>query len=243
MHMVGTEFRYAPGRVLLARTIRSGAIGEPRLATFMLHIPLLADGAAEVPSWWSDAAQGGGWLGAQASHDIDQIRTALGEFATVSASLPRVVDRDWSAEDAFLVHFRLRNGCAGVMQSVASDRGPMLFTTRVVGTRGTVWAEGDHVRIADSSGVRDVPCPPEIAVAPPNPPPHDLMHSAYDWLHSTGIDFGPYQRLAEVFRDRITGVAVPDDPATPTFADGVAAMEVLDAIRLSAREERTVTIE
>jgi predicted dehydrogenase len=242
VHLVGTEFRYAPGRVLLARAVRSGAIGTPRLATFLLHIPLLADANAGVPAWWADRGQGGGWLGAQASHDIDQIRTTLGEFASVSASLPHVVDRDWSAEDAFLVHFRLHNGCVGVMQSVASDRGPMLFATRVAGTHGTVWAEGDRVRIATVDGSHDVPCPPELTVAAPDPPPADLMHSSYDLLHSTGIDVGPYTRLAETFGSLIEGAPASTDPAPPTFADGVAAMEVLDAIRMSAAEGRTVEV-
>jgi predicted dehydrogenase len=242
IHLVGTEFRYAPGRVLFARAIRDGAIGNPRLATFLLHIPLLADPSAEVPAWWSDTRQGGGWLGAQGSHDIDQVRTALGEFATVSASLPHVVDHAWTVEDAFVVHFRLHNGCAGVMQSVATDRGPMLFATRVAGTRGTVWAEGDRVRVADAAGSRDLEITPEIAVVAAVPPPADLMHSAYDLLHSTGIDFGPYVRLHETFRALIAGHAVPNEPAPPTFADGVAAMRVLDAIRESARENRTVEV-
>jgi len=242
VHLVGTEFRYAPGRVLLARAIRARAIGEPRLATFLLHIPLLADPAAEVPAWWSDARQGGGWLGAQGSHDIDQVRTALGEFESVSASLPHVVERGWTAEDAFVVQFRLRNGCVGVMQSVASDRGPMLFATRVAGTAGTVWAEGDRVRVADAAGVRDLEIPPDLTVGAPDPPSADLMHSAYDLLHSTGIDFGPYTRLHEVFGRLISGQPVPNEPAPPTFADGVAAMRVLDAVRVSAREQRTVEL-
>ncbi len=242
VHFVGTEFRFAPGQALLARVVRSGAIGEPRLATFLLHIPLLADPEAEVPVWWGDAAAGGGWLGAQGSHVVDQIRTTLGEFASVSASLPSVGEHAWSAEDAYLVHFRLRNGCAGLLQSVAGDRGPMLFATRVAGTRGTVWAEGDRVRVADAGGSRDVACPPELAVGAPDPPPPDLLVSAYDLLHSTGIDIGPYTRLAEQFRARIEGAPGMLDPAPATFADGVASMEVLDAIRQSAREGRSVEL-
>jgi predicted dehydrogenase len=242
VHLIGCEFRFAPGQALLARVVRSRAIGEPRLATFLLHIPLLADPDAEVPLWWSDAAEGGGWLGAQASHVIDQIRCTLGEFASVSASLPSVGEHAWSAEDAYLVHFRLRGGCVGLMQSVAGDRGPMLFVTRVAGTKGTAWAEGDRVRLADASGTRDVACPSDLAVVAPDPPPADLLVSAYDLLHSTGIDVGPYTRLAEQFRARIEGAAGSLDPAPATFADGVAAMEVLDAIRRSAREGRSVEL-
>ena len=242
VHLLGCEFRFAPGQALLARVVRAGMIGTPRLATFMLHIPLLADPGAEVPPWWSDAAQGGGWLGAQGSHAIDQIRTTLGEFDTVSASLPHVADHGWTAEDTYLVHFRLRSGTVGVMQGVASDRGPMLFATRVAGTAGTAWAEGDRVRIADADGTRDVPCPAELAVLAPDPPPADLLVSAYDLLHSTGIDLGPYTRLAQRFRDLILGHEVADDPAPATFVDGVASMQVLDAIRLSAAEGVTVSV-
>jgi predicted dehydrogenase len=242
VHLLGTEFRFAPGQALLARVVRSRVIGDPRLATFLLHIPLLADPAAEVPAWWSDAAQGGGWLGAQASHVVDQIRSTLGEFASVSASLPHVSEHGWTAEDAYVVQFRLASGAVGVMQSVAGDRGPMLFATRVAGTRGTVWAEGDRVQVADASGTREIAMPPELAVAPPDPPPADLMVTTYDRLHSTGIDLGPYTRLAEVFHALIEGRAVAPDPAPATFADGVASMDVLDAIRRSARKGCAVEV-
>src|SRR5437773_1243097 len=82
-------------------------------------------------AWWSDAAQGGGWLGAQGSHAVDQVRTALGEFAGVSAHLPVPPDRPWTAEDGYLVHFRLRNGVVGVLQSMAGDYGPLLVVNRI----------------------------------------------------------------------------------------------------------------
>src|SRR5439155_21722232 len=83
VHLLGTEFRFGTGQALMARVIAGGAIGEPRLATFILHVPGLVDPAGEVPAWWSDASQGGGWLGAQGSHAVDQVRSTLGEFAGV----------------------------------------------------------------------------------------------------------------------------------------------------------------
>ena len=42
VHMMGTEFRWDAGQATLARAIRSGAIGEPRLATVVLQVPVLA---------------------------------------------------------------------------------------------------------------------------------------------------------------------------------------------------------
>jgi predicted dehydrogenase len=234
VHMLGAEMRFMPGQALLTQVVRGGEIGSPRLATFVMHIPLLADAGAEVPGWWSDAAAGGGWLGAHAPHVIDQVRTTVGEITGVSASLPQIVQRAWTAEDCYLVSFRTTTGAAGVIESVASDRGPMLFTTRVVGTLGTAWAEGDRIQVADASGTREIAMPDELRVAPPEPPPADLLMTAYDLLHSFGIDYGPYVRLCEHFLARIEGRTPPAGADAATFADGVANMEVIDAIRASA---------
>ena len=82
--------------------------------------------------------------------------------------------------------------------------------------------------------VRAIPVPDDLRGGPPDPPPGDLLVTAYDLLHSTGIDVGPYTRLAETFRDLILGQPVAGDPRPATFADGVANMMVLDAMRLSA---------
>jgi predicted dehydrogenase len=242
VHLLGTEFRWGTGQALMARLVRDGAIGTPRLAMFLLTIPLLADPNADVPEWWSDGDQGGGWLGAHAAHVVDQVRTTLGEFEGVSAALPRLADRDWTAEDTYSVHFRTRMGCAGTLLSSAADWGPIQIVARIAGTEATVWVDGDRVQIADRSGTRVVPVPDDLVTAPPAPPDGDLLSSAYDLLHATGVDVGPYTRLAETFRALIAGEPVASDPAPATFADGVANMEVLDAIRIAAATSTWVTL-
>ncbi len=243
VHFLGTEFRWGTGQELMRRVVRDGTIGEPRLATFLLHMPLLAHPGTEVPEWWSDAAQGGGWLGAHAPHLVDQIRSTLGEFDGVSAALPTLADHGWTAEDSYSVRFRLRTGVDGIMQSSAGDFGPIFVSTRIAGTRATAWLEGEGVAVADASGTRPVDVPTDLVLAPPDPPPSDLMVTAYDLMHSTGIDLAPYTRMAEAFRDRILGVAVAEDPPIATFADGVANMAVLDAIRESAATGTWVAVE
>jgi predicted dehydrogenase len=242
VHLLGCEFRYASGQALVTRLVAEGAIGEPLLATFLLHIPLLASDGAEVPDWWSKASDGGGWLGAQGSHVIDQVRTTLGEFTGVSASLLNLADHGWTAEDTFSVHFRTASGCDGIMQSTASDRGPFLITSRIAGTKGTVWSEGDIVKVADASGTRAVEIPADLVAPAAEPPPADMLATAYDWLHSTGIDMGPYTRLFETFGRLIDGKSIDDRPAPATFADGVAAMRVMDAIRRSAADRSWVDL-
>jgi predicted dehydrogenase len=234
VHLVGTEYRWGAAQGLATRAIAAGAVGTPRLATFLLFGGFLAGADAGVPDWWGAAGQGGGWLQAHAPHLIDQVRSSLGEFAGVSAGLPRVAEHDWAAEDSFSVRFRLTNGVEGVMHESACDWGPPVFMTRVAGTSGTLWVEGGAVYVADATGTRQLPVPEDLAALPFDPPPADLLVSDYDRMRSGAGEIPPFTRLYQTFGGLINGRPVPGDPRPGTFADGVAAMAVLDAIRQSA---------
>ena len=245
VHLLGTEFRWDRGQVTLARAIAAGAIGEPRLATVVLHVPTLVETSDEVPAWWADAGAGGGWLGAHGSQVIDQLRVALGEFESVSASLTTVAKRDQTAEDAFVVLFRMRSGVTGILESTCGDRGPFLVETRVAGSSGTVWIEdvSDRVFVADKDGTRRVAVGDDLPVSVAKPLPDGALHTSYDRMIAHGLDLPPYTRLAETFRDLIGGRAVAEDPRPATFADGVAQMLVLDAIRRSAATRTWVRVD
>jgi predicted dehydrogenase len=245
VHLLGTEFRFDAGQATLARVVRSGAIGVPKLATILLHVPVLADPAGEVPEWWADADQGGGWLGAHGSQVIDQVRVLLGEFDGVTASLLRVRDRG-SAEDSVVVHFRMRSGAVGVMQSTAADYGRLLVETRVIGSAGSAWIDGlsSTVWVADRAGTSQEAVAADLIDEPVEqlPLPEGVLQTAYEQMIAHGLDRPPYTRLAGVFRDRILGRPVPTDPPPATFADGVAGMEVLDAIRQAAHTNDWVAV-
>ncbi|MEX2099871.1 MAG: Gfo/Idh/MocA family oxidoreductase [Acidimicrobiia bacterium] len=242
VHLLGTEFRFGTGQALSNRLIAAGAIGEPRIATFLMLMPLLADPAAEVPDWWASSEAGGGWLGAHASHVVDNVRNTFGEFEGVSASLSSTAPRAMTADDGFSILFRTRSGVEGIMQSSAGTWGPPAILRRYSGTKGTLWFEGDDIWIADAEGQRKVEPPADLLTAPPEAPPTDFMVTAYDWMHAHGTDLGPYTRLYEVFRDTIEGKQLPADPVPATFADAVADMEVMDAIRRSVAERSWVEI-
>ena len=246
VHLLGCEFRWATGQALATRALAEGVIGEPRLATFLFQMPALADPAVGVPDWWRRAEEGGGWLGAYGSHVIDQVRTMVGEFEGLSASVAGVAARQpdlpWSADDSYSVHFRTRSGVDGILQSSAAARGPFAACSRIVGSRGTLWIEGDTVGVADSAGERTLPVPPDLVHPPPEPPPAELLSTAYDMLHSMGIDLGPYTRLYQELRARVEGQAPAKDPAAATFVDGVAIQAVLDAIRRSSAERSWVAV-
>ncbi len=245
VHLLGCEFRWDPGQATLARTVAAGRVGEAKVATFMLHVPLLADPSAEVPGWWADREQGGGWLGAHGSQVIDQIRVTLGEFESVCASLPQVAARGMTAEDAFVVHFRMESGAVGTLQSTSGDWGPPIVITRVVGSEGTAWIEGvgSTVKVADRAGTRTVPVSDDLPAGAGPGLPEGLVTTAYERMISHGMDFSPYTRLAQIFRCRIEGSPEPAGPKAADFADGVLQMAVLDAVRRSAAERAWVDVE
>jgi predicted dehydrogenase len=244
VHLLGTEFRFDTGQALLARAVHDGLVGQPRLAMFVLHVPVLADTDAELPAWWTDAAEGGGWLHAHGSQVVDQIRATLGEIAGVSVSLLHIADRGATADDGFIVHFRLRSGAAAVMQSTPSDRGPMFIETRIVGAEGSAWIDGlgDAVYVADAAGSRRLAVPKELRTAAAVAPPTTALETTYERMIGHGLDLGAYTRLAEHFRARITDSQPPPGPRPATFADGVTGTAVLEAMRRSAGEHRTIAV-
>jgi predicted dehydrogenase len=243
VHMLGTEFRWSTGQAHATRAIHEGVIGDPKLATFILNVSVLADPAGEVPAWWSDEGEGGGWLGAYASHVIDQLQVTLGRFGGVSASLNLLSDRDWTVEDSYTIHFRTVTGVEGILQSAAGGWGPPVICSRFYGSKGSLWIEGDRIKVADSSGVRILETPEDLKNDPPEPPPAEFMVTMYDHLHAAGFDLSPYTKLFKTMAVLIRDRNAPADPAAATFADGVAGQAVLDAVRRSSAEKRWVDIE
>ena len=240
VHLVGHEFRWAPERATLARVISEGRIGEPRFLTLTQFLQYSSSPEVQLPHWWLDPQAGGGWLGAAGSHWVDWIRTWAGEFASVSATLPRVMSPEGGAEDSFVVRFSLANGAEGVLQQTAGAWGPFANMVRVAGTDGTAWLDADAVWIADRQGVRPAPTPPDLLLPPPPPASNDPRQQSVEWQMLSHVELAPYTRLCEAWRALIEGDAPPAGVPIPTFADGVACMEVLDAIRTSAANRGAV---
>lgn len=226
VHLVGNQFRMMPERVTMARAIADGLIGEPRLLTITQYVGLVADPDAKRPAWWFDEAAGGGWLGASGSHMIDMVRSWLGEFAALTAALAVVSDRRGVAEDTYLLRFTMANGAEGVLMQTGGAWGEAAAMNRVAGTHGTLAMDRGKVWLSDRNGTRQLDTPPELAlpeIAPSEDPAQPYLH----------IELPPALRLCAAWRSAIAGRGFGPVPVA-TFADGVACMEVIDAIRASA---------
>ena len=160
---------------------------------------------------------------------IDQIRAWLGEFDSLSANLLLVSDRVADCEDTYSMRFRMQSGVEGSMQQSAGAWGGPATLCRCAGSKGTVWIESGKVMLADKAGTRELPLPDDL-VLPPPPPPAD-PNSASRMSH---FELGPFTRLCEALMTAITGTGRPPAVVPPTFADGLATMRVMDAMRRSS---------
>ena len=229
-HLVGHEFRWAPDRALVARAIADGAIGEPRTFSLVPFVPLVADPAAAVPQLVVRRPRGGGWLGASGSHVVDQVRTWLGEIASVSAALPTV-----SARTGRGGHVRRAGHDPLGRRRACSSRRPrrgrrsVVGLSVVAGTEGTIEVTADGVFCSDRSGRRELVRSRPTSRSPRRRRSPDDPRERY-----THLELGPYTRLAEALRAGVEGRTIEASVPLPTFADGVAEMRVMDAIRASA---------
>ena len=81
------ELRFLPARRLMREMILGGRVGRVRHAKFLFRADSRA-AAGRGWDWWSDAASGGGVLGAIGSHAVDTLRWLLGaEVSEVYATL------------------------------------------------------------------------------------------------------------------------------------------------------------
>jgi predicted dehydrogenase len=244
VHMIGTEFRFATAQALLRRAVQDGLIGAPKHFFHVMHVPAIPGPSEHLPGWWMDRSLGGGTMGAWGVHVIDQVRSTLGEFAAVHATVDTLSPRPgMTADDTFTLQFRLVSGVDGSLACSMASAGPPMMTTRIAGENGTLWIQDDAVWIADDAGWRPLPVPDELVSPPPVPFPHtELVQAVNDKWHVGGADLAPYTRLFELMRARMEGRESASREAPATFRDGVASQAVLDAARLAAAERRWIEI-
>jgi predicted dehydrogenase len=226
--LVHHEFRFAPERTAITRSLAAGAVGAPRVATFVWHLELVASPQAPAPEWWWDRSRGGGWLNACVPHFADIARVWFGDIAVVNAVLPMVSDRDAAryAEDTALIRFRSVSGCEGVIAMSAAVWGAEFQAMRIAGTTGNLVAEPGSVTVTTAGGTEALELDaPAVTTGVSDDPRHQFTH----------LELPPAVLQAQAFRHLIEGGRIEDEQLPPaTFADGVASIEFLDAARRSA---------
>ncbi|HUR97236.1 MAG TPA: Gfo/Idh/MocA family oxidoreductase [Pyrinomonadaceae bacterium] len=240
--LIDHELRFQPGRLRAYEMIREGLIGKIRHAKCHFQAPHRGD--PSLPwNWWSDVEQGGGALGAIASHVIDSFHWFLGTtVSSVSCQLQS--------------HIKERPTSDGGMRPVTSDDESLLIlrfaegdlledATGLVSVSMVEYPKYKHrVELYGTKGALAVEARGEVFFA---------EASDTEWKQ-VGVDFGPpipgvpdtgfssgftmfAPKIVEALREGQTEIE-----HAATFEDGLNIQRVLDAARESDRTQRVVQV-
>ena len=257
---IGHNFPKNPVHDLAKEIIDSGEIGELVLFRASMHVDVLAD--PNTPFMWRCDGEltPTGVVGDVASHVFSYIQRLIGPVEeliadTVTTTKTRpyvegfgygVVSQDSQSNekrevtnpDLVTVLCTFAGGGRGVIDvsRVASGR-RFLQNYEIYGTKGGLEFRNDEVnrlRFFDSSDPANRQGYRAIDVGPENP-----NFKAFLPVANFGLGYNEFKaiEIAEVVESVATG-----KPAWPTFADGQAIMNVVDACFRSSRERRWVKV-
>lgn len=176
LHMIDHELRFNPTRARIAELIHGGDLGDIRHVNITNIGSSWANPASRPKGdWWSDAAMGGGRMGANGSHQVDMLRWWLGEPASViGQALTVVPDRvckitgePWIATSDDLSHMTLEMQSGALAQVFMSGvaAANMGNETQIFGTKGTITLSNSDEKLYFAKGGESFQ---DISVADPN---------------------------------------------------------------------------
>lgn len=237
--VIDHEMRFSPVRRRYRELVADGFLGR------VFHIDLAIQGeyrldATRPWTWWADASQGGGFLGAIGSHAIDAIRYTFGEIAAACGTTRSFIQerpdpatgrpRAVTADDYAPFWLQMESGAMLTALLSAVARAPRdTWKLWAHGESGSLLldeAERLWGRRAGESEYQDL--------TPPRDPFDPTAHGMRDtpWTRA-------FVRLAREVHTAITE-GRSEIPLAAGFDDGLRVQQVLDAIRLSSRERRWV---
>jgi len=241
LHLIDHELRFHPRRRAFQELVRTGFLGALYTLEYRSASSFRAD-ATRPWSWWSDAAQGGGVLGALGSHCVDAIRSWFGEireargdvrtFTTQRPDPSGGAPKPVTADDYAVAWLRLEGGGEGVLSLSAVAREDPWTRVSAHGEKGSLLLDEQGVLWKRTHGAEawtevetpDVPLPPAGSKVPDTP-----------WARA-------FLLYAAAIRDAIAN-GKSEVPGASTFEDGLRNQLVLDAVRESARRADWVAVD
>ena len=227
---INHEFRFLPARAFARALVRAGSIGRPRRGSITGRYPLWATPASRGPTWLSDAAQGGGILGALGSHHVDALRTFFGEplgaRGRVRVDQPRRgpvepggAEGVATADDACTFELEFEGGASALVDLSACSP----------------WRDERHEIQGEEATLRWDEAGLQLWRLAPGREPEQLeipaMH-ALDRREGEPWLVAPFREMVA----RLHRAIDAGEPLEPSFAtDAVAVQAVLDAVRESSR--------
>jgi predicted dehydrogenase len=236
---INFEFRFLPARMKVKEILSSGSLGE------ILHINYKANFGSYVGltknnrGWLGQEQYGGGMLGAIGSHMLDSLLWWTGDHVKeVSGQLPihvREVTKDGAtevrtAEDSFQAVGTFEQGATFSVELLSASRHrDNQWKLEVYGTNGTlIMTDDQKVEVAIGEEVLS-----QVDLTPTLEEPNDLSTRALAYYQAF------YPMLDNVYSTLTTNKTSEN---VPTFEHGHRVQLILDAIRLSAKEGRRISL-
>lgn len=253
VHMVAFTFRFVPALRFLKRLVGEGHFGEIRHWRLSHMTDLMLDPATPA-AWRNDRAQAGaGVLADMGSHGIDCARYLVGEIAAVSATSrlyvrerPRPTGEGTAPVDA-------DDACSFAAEFTGGAIGTFDINRAVAGRGGSGRANYQSVEIHGTGGAAIYelihPFALQISLGP-------AMTTTQQWARAeVPFDLMKYPGSPRNPRtdDPLLGYKFDQGVAFlqairgetqdyPTFRDGAAAQQVVDAVEEAVRQRRWVEV-
>ena len=253
--LIDHQLRYSPNLARMRRLLHDGYLGKPLHVELVLRVAGRLD-PRRTHDWWSEAARGGGVLGALGSHMIDQLRWLFGEIHSVCGTertfVPerpqpgslelRPVDSDDFASFSLVVGpHRLH---ASVVLSVVAHATDAM-RLEVFGDHGMLRLD-ENSNLFGSRWDRSVTGGGDAAgqerLNADEPISQADMRQVPDSLFGRAFVLFTRQLVMALQAPQATTPATDPLRDAATFADGLAVQHVLDALRRSHRERRWVDL-
>jgi predicted dehydrogenase len=218
LHFLNFEMRCFPAWAKARALIREGAIGD------LVHVSWskFSNGLrVRDHGWLNDASLGGGWLGASGSHDIDALRFLSGHEVVACGGVLRTEvklrpdgaggEAKSTAEDAFSMWLEFAGGGTASVDSAFAAFMPLPTSFTLIGSQGAISIASDT-----SLSILRRKQDPEVI----------------DLADQGG---GGFMGALGTWVQQVTDAMNSGTQIAPNFDDGVAAAEVMDKIRATAR--------
>lgn len=241
---IGFNYRRVPAVALMHRMIADGTIGDVRLWRATWLSDEFADPATPF-DWRFDRAMGGTTIADLGTHLIDMALWMVGPIDEVSAQSETFIrtrpsadgDRPVTIDDASSALLRFTGGARGTVEMARlAVRRPCDFSVEVNGTKGTLVFNYPRMNELLYGDAGDAPGLYGMRTIRAEHPSHP--YAPLGWPIGQGIGYG--ETFVNQAVDLVT--AWPSGSWTPSFADGLAAQAVCDAMERSAGEKRWVTV-
>ncbi len=219
-----SQHRFDESSQFLKRALEAGRLG--RILQADAYIKWFRSDAYYAPSakgTW--AGEGGGVLINQGIHSVDLLRWMMGPVAAVDAQWQLGAIHKIESEDIVNALLRYQSGASGVIQASTAFRPGFPERIEIHGTNGWATIAGDKLvrwDVRDDSGD---PAPVSRASASGASDPMAISLAPFE---RNFLDFG--RAIAENKQPLISG------------GEGYRALEVVEAIYSSCREDRRITL-